>query len=86
MKEEKKSNKLPEYQFVFNYKLIDKGITEQDFNIEVRDCFLSTAKDKIETFLTHEWGYITKRTYRNEDLQSERYWEATLVRIIFIEK
>lgn len=54
---------------------------EEQFELVMEEIGLATAKNKIDQFLFKEWGSITKRIYRNENMRSERYWGVELKRV-----
>ncbi len=69
------------YLWTFNCRLVNKGL-EEDFEYTTKDTALILAKDTLDEFLQHNWGWITKRVYKNENMHSERYWAVDLIKVV----
>lgn len=73
-------------EFTFHCCLINKKDYEEDFILVITDTALILAKNKLDTYLQDEWGWITKRIYKNEAMGSDRYWSVSLEKVIITDK
>lgn len=71
--------------YTFRCMLYNQKEIEEEFVVDVEAPGQTTAKDIIEKELQKEWGYITKRIYWREKMNSDKYWYLKLEHIILEE-